>query len=308
LFSPVESTMNVSGEVLVAPTVLVVDDDPQVRGLFADYLRARGVSVVEASNGLEGLIRFKRVHPQAVVLDVLMPRLGGLQALERMRSAAPTVNVVVVTASTDPALRRQAETYGVTAVLTKPINLQDLWEALGGDEAMAGPPGDQWRGPDTSPPVTETLPAAGRIVVVGDDPQFRALLEQCLAGEGYHVRSVEDGADALKLMADEPPDVVVIDVDLPSPGSLTFLTAIDRVAPDVKVILLGGANGFELVAESFAHGAFEFLPKLSHFRCLVQTVQAAVLMKQLDTEWRADRAACGRVPEAPATDPLGTRS
>src|SRR5260370_30984655 len=65
-------------------TVLVVDDDAEVRELMAGYLRARGLDVVEAANGLEALLKFRLVRPQAGVLDILMPRLGGLQALPRI--------------------------------------------------------------------------------------------------------------------------------------------------------------------------------------------------------------------------------
>src|SRR5205807_7654101 len=64
-------------------TVLVVDDEAEVRELMAGYLRARGLDVVEAANGLEALQKFRLVRPQAVVLDIMMPRLRGLRAPQR---------------------------------------------------------------------------------------------------------------------------------------------------------------------------------------------------------------------------------
>ena len=62
-------------------TVLVVDDDPEVRAALGEYLRSEGFEVLEAENGLEALVHVKRARPRAVVLDLMMPRLGGLEAL-----------------------------------------------------------------------------------------------------------------------------------------------------------------------------------------------------------------------------------
>src|SRR5260370_42658356 len=72
-------------------TVLVVDDDAEVRELMAGYLRARGLDVVEAANGLEALLKFRLVRPQAGVPDILMPRLGGLPALQPTRPLGQNV-------------------------------------------------------------------------------------------------------------------------------------------------------------------------------------------------------------------------
>ena len=56
--------------------VVVVDDDAELRSITSEYLRSHGVEVIEATNGLEALLYFKRSRPAAVVLDLQMPRLG----------------------------------------------------------------------------------------------------------------------------------------------------------------------------------------------------------------------------------------
>src|SRR5260370_41748490 len=80
-------------------TVLVVDDDAEVRELMAGYLRARGLDVVEAANGLEALLKFRLVRPQAGVLDILMPPLGGRPGPPRIRALDQNLPVVPVTGS-----------------------------------------------------------------------------------------------------------------------------------------------------------------------------------------------------------------
>src|SRR4029453_1322756 len=92
--------------------VLIVDDDRDVRELLVESFRLSGFDVVAAANGLEALLYVKREQPDAVVLDLMMPRLGGVEALKRIRSYNPGIRVLVVTANIDPELQRQATAPG----------------------------------------------------------------------------------------------------------------------------------------------------------------------------------------------------
>ena len=76
--------------------VLIVDDDRDVRELLVESFRLSGFDVVAAANGLEALLYVKREPPDAVVLDLMMPRLGGVEALKRIRSYNPGIRVLVV--------------------------------------------------------------------------------------------------------------------------------------------------------------------------------------------------------------------
>ena len=92
-------------------TVLIVDDDPEVRAMLAEYLAGDGYVVAQAADGLEALLHVRRARPRAVVLDLMMPRLGGLEALKRIRALDPTIGVVVVTGvSKAPGTHQDAAT------------------------------------------------------------------------------------------------------------------------------------------------------------------------------------------------------
>jgi CheY-like chemotaxis protein len=89
---------------------------------LGEYLRSHGCDVLEATNGLEALLQVKRQRPAAVVLDLNMPRLGGIEALKRMRAFDPAMVVMIVTSVTDdrelrPAIRgaRRAEAAALEA-------------------------------------------------------------------------------------------------------------------------------------------------------------------------------------------------
>jgi DNA-binding NarL/FixJ family response regulator len=84
----------------MADSVLIVDDHPLTRDALSALLTQHGFSVVgAAADGEEAIGLARRLHPQLVLLDLSMPGLSGLEALPRLREAAPSCEVVVLTAS-----------------------------------------------------------------------------------------------------------------------------------------------------------------------------------------------------------------
>lgn len=112
--------------------VLIVDDEDELRAILSEQLRTYGVDIVEAANGLECLLRVKHEHPDVIVLDLTMPRLGGLEALKRIQKFDPRIRVVVLTASSDPVQHEAARTYGAREVYTKPYDLVHLARVIAG--------------------------------------------------------------------------------------------------------------------------------------------------------------------------------
>jgi CheY-like chemotaxis protein len=118
--------------------VLLADDDQDVRSLLARALRDDGFEVVEAGDGAEALERIEETRgagsyhslPHVIVTDLRMPRVSGLEMMERLRQTGLDVPVVVVTAHGDAVTVRRAERLGAAAVLHKPIDLDDLLTAL----------------------------------------------------------------------------------------------------------------------------------------------------------------------------------
>jgi CheY-like chemotaxis protein len=258
--------------------VLVVDDEPYLREIITEYLRTRGFEVLEAPDGLEALLKFRSQAPDAVVLDIMMPRLGGLRALQRIRSFDPGITVVAVTGSANADLQREIMAAGATAILEKPINLEDLWRALGGS---AGLPFRRQRAqPVPANPRTEP----GRVLIVDDEEEFRAVLEEFVRKQGYRARTAANGRDGLRLIREDPPDVMLLDIHMPGLSGLDALNAIREASPNVKVIMVSGTTDFELAKETLARGAFDFVPKPPDWNLLGRSLETAHLMKRLEDE------------------------
>ena len=264
--------------------VLVVDDDAEIRALVSEYLTLHGLEVLEATNGLEALLHFKRSRPAGVMLDLRMPRLGGLDALKRMVAFDPAVHVVVVTGEVDAELRRQAVALGAKAALRKPVDLPDLLAGLDLPSESATPAATNRRVEPVAPPAA-LFPAAkgGRVLVADDDPEMRAILEEFLATNGYETRAVADGAAAIRAIVEAPFDAVFLDIDMPGLRGVDALPAIAAVAPNTKVIMVSGTSDAEVAKRALAHGAFDYVVKPVDIAYLARSLDSAIAMKAAET-------------------------
>jgi two-component system nitrogen regulation response regulator GlnG len=106
--------------------VLVVDDQADMRWILARVLGEQSFDVVTADDGEQAVARVKHEAPQVVLMDLKMPRLGGLQALEQIKESAPEVPVIVITAYGDVPSAVQAMKLGAYDFLTKPFDNEEL--------------------------------------------------------------------------------------------------------------------------------------------------------------------------------------
>jgi PAS domain S-box-containing protein len=133
----------VTAKSLAAPasagTVLVVEDDDGVRQLASRILGEAGYRVVLASDGEEGVERFQREAEgiDVVLLDLTMPRLGGLEVLAELRRRQPGVRVVLMTGYSTEELSDKIEDDGVTALVQKPFSSERLVGAIRAARATA---------------------------------------------------------------------------------------------------------------------------------------------------------------------------
>jgi EAL domain-containing protein (putative c-di-GMP-specific phosphodiesterase class I) len=105
---------------------LVADDDDDARGLLAKGLRAMGYKVLAAANGREAVDLLAKEPVDAVVTDISMPEMSGIQLLRAIRSRDADVPVVLVTGSPDIESAMQAVKLGAFLYLTKPVDLEEL--------------------------------------------------------------------------------------------------------------------------------------------------------------------------------------
>jgi CheY-like chemotaxis protein len=131
---------------VTATHVLVVEDDPSVRGLLETMLDSEGYDVAVASDGLAGLVKASSRRPALILLDLMMPDLGGTRVLEELRGdpSLAGIPVVVVTGKVE-AIPQLEQVVGVDSVFAKPFGVADLLGRVA--EITGGPDPD---GADTT--------------------------------------------------------------------------------------------------------------------------------------------------------------
>jgi CheY-like chemotaxis protein len=110
-------------------SVLVIDDDPEMRSLLVLILEQEGYRLQSAADGREGLELLRTTRPDLIILDMRMPVMDGSEFARRYRAEhSDPAPIVVMTAAEDP--RKRAEEIGAAAWLGKPVDLSELFRVV----------------------------------------------------------------------------------------------------------------------------------------------------------------------------------
>jgi len=111
--------------------VLVVDDMKFMRRMIKNILVELGCTVIgEAGDGIEACEKYVQLIPDLVTLDVDMPKLGGIEALKRIRAGNPHAKVIMVSAFEEPGQIEDALRFGAIDYLRKPLDRQQMRETI----------------------------------------------------------------------------------------------------------------------------------------------------------------------------------
>lgn len=110
--------------------VLVVDDHVTVCNVLEEFLRSRGYDVYTALDGPTAIAKVKELRPHIVLLDIIMPGMGGIEVLKEIKRIDPSVGVIMLTGVGDDELGRRTLELGAYEYITKPINFDYLENAL----------------------------------------------------------------------------------------------------------------------------------------------------------------------------------
>lgn len=114
----------------VQRTVLVVDDDRDIVDTLCDIFELRGWRTLRAYDGEDAVRQATENHVDWIVMDVRMPRLSGVEALQAIREKLPNVHVVLMTAFATNDLASRAERAGAARVLYKPFEPATLFAVI----------------------------------------------------------------------------------------------------------------------------------------------------------------------------------
>jgi DNA-binding NtrC family response regulator len=198
-------------------TILVVDDDRQMVKTLSAVLQLHGWSTVGAFSGEEAIVAADAQLFTAVLMDVKMPGINGVDAFRAIRKARPHMPVILMTAYAAHDLLEQAEREGAAMIMPKPVSWPTLIGLL--DRASARP---------------------RSVLLVDDDPEFLSTLGDLVAGHGVSVLRAASLPEALRLLDSDAPAIVVLDLRLDGIQPQDAVLAIKELSPAVILILCTG--------------------------------------------------------------------
>lgn len=102
---------------------------------------------------------------------------------------------------------------------------------------------------------------SGTICIVDDEPAILNTLSSILEEEGYHITLAKTGEEALKVIQQEPPDVVILEVWIPDLDGLEVLKRVRAQFPNIMVIMMSGHGSVETAVKATKLGAYDYLEK-----------------------------------------------
>ncbi|MBP1714654.1 MAG: Fis family transcriptional regulator [Deltaproteobacteria bacterium] len=128
-----------------------------------------------------------------------------------------------------------------------------------------------------------------QILIVDDEDRIRQSLNGVLRDEGYEVREAKEGAQALKMVETDPPDLVLLDIWMPGIDGIETLGRIKEISPQMPVVMISGHANIELAIKAAKLGAYDFIEKPLSLEKVLLTVNNALTMSKLEQENRALR-------------------
>ena len=187
------------------PVILCIDDDPGVITLYRRYLEKHGFEVVGLTDPREALETARRLRPDAITLDIMMPQKDGWTVLQELKADPQTRAIPVIICSILDE-RGQGFSLGAAEYLVKPFTEEELLEAI---QRVDG------------------RPRPLKVLVIDDSEGDRQLIRRVLENAGgYHVLEAANGPEGVALARRERPDLVILDLMMPEMDGFAVVEAL----------------------------------------------------------------------------------
>jgi CheY-like chemotaxis protein len=218
-----------------------------------------------------------------VLMDLRMPGIGGLETIRRLRTGGSTAAIFAISASGLADTETEARDAGVEAFVRKPYRESDLLATIGErlgvryDYGVADARAN--RAATIAAGETTHRPS---ILVVDDTHENLRLLDNMLREEGFEVRSVSSGRQALQAIEHDPPDLIMLDVNMPDMDGYEVCRRLRAHEPsrDVPVIFLTAWADRAYMVKAFEVGGADYVTKPFLFEEVLARVRTHLALRQ----------------------------
>lgn len=258
-----------------AKTIVFVEDNPVVLAAYRNHLEQAGFIVESAHDGVEAIQILSRVAPDLVILDLLLPKFNGADVLKFIHSQPRLKAVPVFILSIDPRLiakeepmlKRTDKSFLKSSCTPETIG-QAVQETLAATFSSGTVP--------AAAPPSASEPRKGKtILFVEDNPVVLMAYRNRLQREGFVIKPARDGLEALKILSQLVPDLVILDLLLPKFNGVEVLKYIQSDAR------LKGIPVVVLSTNSIIDAAEEYVLESTDKRLLKSSCTPAVMLQTI---------------------------
>ncbi|MGD8867092.1 MAG: response regulator [Gemmatimonadales bacterium] len=293
--------------------VLLVDDEEAYVKTLAERMEMRDVGSRVALSGEEALRMLEDEPPDVMVLDLRMPGIDGMEVLERVKKTHPQIEVIILTGHGSDQEEKEARRLGAFEYLQKPADTGELlntvrsaWkkslkaaadflkesqqdfdrsmaaaafaEAGAADmarEAMSEPAFNSGKIDEADAGEREASTETLNVLFVDDEEDFVRTMAERMEMREVGSEVALDGEQALQMLEEDLPDVMVLDLRMPGIDGMEVLRRVKQLYPDLEVIIMTGHGSDEDEAEARRLGAFDYLRKPVDINQLMEVVRSA---------------------------------
>lgn len=249
--------------------VVIIEDDPILARIYENKLRAEGNQVTVANSGESGIETVKKIKPNLVLVDLMLPDLSGIEVIKTLRRDINFAQLPIVAYSgANDEIMTQAQEANPTVLLSKrEMSPREIFENV---QAVLET-SRNWRVFEPHPMATEigdeieeSPKQIGRVLIVEDDPIILSIVKNIVEKTGYEAVTSSDGADALRILTkDTNFSAGVFDIELPKIKGTDLLKHMrtEKRLMRIPVMVITSDETVRMQLATHQAGAALFLPK-----------------------------------------------
>ena len=261
-------------------TILLVGANPAYFEPLRAALAASRHEVLNVRTVKDAFQQIESHRPAVVLLDLDGPATAGMKALSQLRSQAAHLPILVLAGEASLETENQARDLGAADFLRKGLKVNLIVDVLNRMVQHGGRPAPKPAGAIPTRPPADTVTAT--ILIVDDEPANLQLAKQFLTRKGYRVETAQTGEEALALIQQHPPDLVILDLYMPGINGVEVLRRLTApsfpIKPPPGVIVATASVDEPLLKECLALGASDVVLKPMDLKQLELAVTVTLIL------------------------------
>jgi len=196
--------------------ILVVDDNADLLRTLALILKRSGYTVDIAEDGVSAVEKFKSHNFDLALMDIVMPRMDGVEAFRKIRESKPGARVILMTAYSDDELIKSALDQGAYSTIFKPIDIAKMMNLI--SEVVLKP----------------------LVLIVDDDANLCDSMARMFELKGYRTNTAHSGEEAIRIVKQTQCAIAFIDIKMPCMDGLETYLKLRKINPSIITIMMTG--------------------------------------------------------------------